>query len=90
LKLNPITRRLYTDGGELIKHLRCPYRMAWGALVPTDREAVRRCQKCERPITDTAGKADDDVLAMVRTDPSACLKVSLDQANLRVVHQDVR
>jgi hypothetical protein len=90
LKFNPITRRLYTDGGELIKQLRCPYRMAWDALVPTDKGSVRQCQTCERPITDTVGMADDDVLAMVRTDPSACLKVSLDQANLRVVYQDVR
>ena len=90
MKFNPITRRLYTDGGEPIKHLNCPYRMAWDALVQTDEVAVRRCQKCERPITDTADMADEDVLTMVRTDPSACLKVSLDQANLRVVYQDVR
>jgi hypothetical protein len=64
--------------------------MSWDALVPTDEASVRRCQKCERPITDTADLADNDVLAIVRTDPSACLKVSLDQANLRVVYHDVR
>lgn len=90
MKLNPITRRLYTDEGVLIKQLHCPYRMAWDALVPTDAAAVRRCQKCERPITDTVGMADDDVLAIVRQDPSACLRVSLEQANLRVVCHDVR
>lgn len=90
MKLNPIAKRLYTDEGVLIKQLHCPYRMAWDALVPMGEAAVRRCQKCERPIADTAGMTDEAVLAILRTDPSACLKVSLDQANVRVVYHDVR
>lgn len=90
MRVNPLSKRLYTDEGVLIKQLHCPYRVSWDALVPTDETAVRRCQKCEKPITDTAGLTDHAVVAIVRADPSACLKVSLDQANLRVVHHDVR
>ena len=90
MKFNPLTKRLYTDEGVLIKQLHCPYRMAWGTLAPTDVASVRRCGKCERTIADTAGMADETVLAILRTDPSACLKVSFDQDNLRVVNQDVR
>jgi hypothetical protein len=90
VKFNPITKRLYTDEGVLIKQLHCPYRMTWGALAPTNVAFVRRCGKCERTIVDTAGMADETVLSILRRDPSACLKVSFDQDNLRVVYQDVR
>jgi hypothetical protein len=90
VKWNPITRRLYTDGDVLIKQLHCPYRMAWRELAPTGNEFVRRCGNCEKTIADTSGMTDDRVLEVVRSDPSACLKVRLGQDNLRVVHHDVR
>ena len=90
MKLNPITQRLYTDEGELIKQLHCPYRMAWGDLDTTEERAVRRCGNCQRTITDTEGMPDDAVTEIVRRDPSTCLKVSLNQDNVRVVHHDVR
>ena len=89
MRFNPLTKRLYTDEGGFIKQLYCPYRMQWTDLAQTDEAAVRRCPKCERHIADTAGMTDETVLATLRADPSACLKVSLDQANLRVVYQDV-
>jgi hypothetical protein len=90
VKFNPITKRLYTDDNAPIKQLHCRYRMAWNALVPTDDESVRRCRTCDKEILDTAGVTDGALLAIVTRNPSACLKVSLDQDNLRVVNQDVR
>lgn len=32
VKFNPITKKIYTDNGDLIKKLYCPYIMQWGDL----------------------------------------------------------
>lgn len=89
MKLNPITKRLYTDEGEPIKQLHCPYPMSWATLESTVDPSVRRCTVCERGIKDTDGLSDEAVLAIVQDDPSACLKVALGQDNIRVVYRDV-
>jgi hypothetical protein len=85
MKFDPVSSRLYMDTGELIKQLHCPYLMSWSLLEKTSDEAVRRCDICDKSVTETAGMPDDAVLELVRRNPSACLKVSLDQDNLRVI-----
>ena len=89
MKFNPNTNRLYTDDNVLIKRLHCPYRLRWSGLAPTDDASLRLCTVCERKIADTAVLTDDVVLSIATRDPSACFRVSLNQDNVRVVHQDV-
>ena len=88
MKFNPLTRRLYTDDKVLLKQLHCPYRISWDSLQATGEEGVRLCEACERKITDTAGLRDEEVLSILERDPEACLRVSLNQDNLRVIHSD--
>lgn len=90
MKFNPLTKRLYTDAKVLLKQLHCPYQMSWESLRPTSEEGVRLCDVCDRTITDTAGLRDEEVLSILQQDPSACLRVSLDQENLRVIHSDAQ
>jgi hypothetical protein len=89
MKFNPITQRLYTDDNVLIKQLHCPYRMAWHELAATNDASIRLCAVCVKSISDTDGLTDQAVLELVRENSSACLRVSLDQDNVQVVHWDV-
>ena len=89
MKFNPITRRLFSDDGELIKRLHCPYGMGWAGLESTADPSVSTCAICERGIKDTDGMSDTAVRQLVRENPSACLKIALNQDNIRVVHRDV-
>ena len=86
MKFDPISNRLYTDEKVLLKQLHCPYGMSWDSLQTTGDGAVRLCDVCERSIIDTAGLRDDELLAIVRVNPSTCLRVSLNQDNLRVIY----
>jgi len=86
MKFDPLTKRLYTDDKILLKQLYCPRRISWDRLQVTGEEGVRLCYACERTITDTAGLRDEEVLSILERDPAACLRVSLDQENLRVIH----
>jgi hypothetical protein len=88
MKFNPLTKRLYTDDKFLLKQLHCPYWISWDGLRATDEQGVRLCKVCERKITDTAGLRDEEVLSILERDPEACLRVSLNQENLRVIHAD--
>ncbi|MFN5848104.1 MAG: hypothetical protein ACK43K_06410 [Chitinophagales bacterium] len=38
MKFNPIKNELYTDSGELLKKLHCPYRMAWEDMERTNAQ----------------------------------------------------
>ena len=81
MKFNPFTNNLYTDKGEFIKKLTCPFRMNWSELHPI-KEGVRNCNQCNHSIIDTAILKDYELLEMVRTNPNTCLKVDLNQNNL--------
>lgn len=85
MKFDPIRRVLYTGTGELIKKLECRAPLAADDLSPTSADGWSQCMRCERPIVDTSCFSDEEVFSMLRADPSTCLKVDLDQANLRVV-----
>jgi len=89
VKFNPITKYLFTDDNFLIKKLDCPYGISWSKLSPTGNESVRRCNICEKSITDTRGLADEVVLKMARNDSTVCLKVDVNQTNIRVVNRNV-
>jgi hypothetical protein len=88
VKFNPIMKTLYTDEGVLIKKLECPRTVRWSELGSAGVPGVNVCAVCERPIIDTDGVRDEAVLAMVRSDPATCLKVDLNQDNIRVVNSN--
>jgi hypothetical protein len=88
MKFNPISKRLYTDDKVFLKQLHYPYRMSWESLQATSEEGVRLCEVCERKIIDTDGLHDDELLSIVQRDPTSCLRVSLNQENLRVICSD--
>lgn len=86
MNFDPVSSRLYTDSGTLIKQLHCPYGMSWDNMSATGEDTVRLCDICKQGIVDTAGLRDDAVLQLVQHNPATCLKVSLDQDNLRVIY----
>jgi hypothetical protein len=83
MKFDPISRALYTDEGQFLKILHCPMRKRWQELNLTGPEAHRNCNHCERIVFDTAELSDLQIVELLHDDPDTCLKVSLDQSNIR-------
>jgi hypothetical protein len=88
MKFNPITKKLYTDSGELIKRLHCPLRMQWAQLRQNPVTPHRMCIACERTVLDTDDMTDAELLAKVQAHPSICLSVSARQANVTIIAED--
>ena len=86
MKFNPITKELFTDNNLLIKKLECPFNINWKDLSLTTTDGVRSCNLCEKTITDTNALTDEVVVEMVKLDANICLKVNLNQANIRMVN----
>jgi hypothetical protein len=85
MKFDPISRTLYTDQGQFLKVLHCPKQKRWQDLRQTGPEAHRSCSHCERTVFDTAELSDPQIVDLLHNDPDTCLKVSLDQPNVRIV-----
>jgi hypothetical protein len=83
---NPITQTLFTNDGQFVKKLHCPYGVRWDGLVEAHGSPHRSCSVCQHPILDTATMADSELLSKLRSAPDTCLKVDLDQPNLIVSH----
>lgn len=84
MKFNPVSKKIFTNQGDLIKKLDCPYRMNWKKMEEMD-ESKRLCGKCDRTIIDTEKFSDEELLAMVKNDPNTCLKIDLNQDNVRLL-----
>ncbi len=84
MKLDPITKKLFTDEGVFIKQLYCPYKIDWEQLAVTSANN-RTCTKCNHLIIDTAYVSDDALLQMLQQNPSTCLKIDFNQDNLTVI-----
>lgn len=83
---NPITQTLFTNDGQFVKKLHCPYGVRWDGLVEAHGSPHRSCSVCQHPILDTATMSDGELLSKLRSAPDTCLKVELDQSNLTVEH----
>lgn len=88
MKFDPITKDIYTDKGEFIKAMNCPYTMKWDKLEPTNSHS-RKCAQCDHLVADTAVLTDADLLKMVRQNPDTCLKIDLNQSNLQIVSNGI-
>lgn len=85
MKFNPLTKQLFTNDGRLIKRLHCPFRLDWRKLAATENPAARHCGICEHRVTDTAMLTEEELLELLSENPSACLKVDLNQPNLTII-----
>ena len=84
MNFNPITKELYASSGQLIKKMKCPYNVNWDNLEVTNI-ASRKCSVCEHSITDTQFLSDDELLQLVNKQPDTCLKIDLNQHNIKII-----
>jgi len=84
MKFDPITKDIYTDKDEFVKRMNCPYKLNWDNLEATN-STLRKCANCDHLIVDTEILTDDDLLNMVRQNPDTCLKIDLNQNNLKII-----
>lgn len=84
MKFDPLKRELYTDKGEFIKRMHCPYKVKWSDLEASGA-AVRECGNCRHSVMDTEYLSDDELLSIVGRNPDTCLKVDLNQHNIKLI-----
>jgi hypothetical protein len=65
MKFDPITKSIYTDKDEFVKRMNCPYKISWDKLDATT-STFRNCTNCDKLILDTASKAYEDLLKIVK------------------------
>jgi hypothetical protein len=83
MQFDPINLLVFTDEGEFIKQLNCPYKMSWERLEPKD-SVFRKCGNCERLVMDTGLFSDNEIQTAVRENPDTCLKIDLNQGNVKL------
>ena len=84
MKFDPLTKDIYTDKDEFLKRLNCPFKMRWENLEATN-STFRKCANCDHLIVDTEVLSDDDLVKIVRQNPNTCLKIDLNQHNIKIV-----
>ena len=84
MKFNPLTKEVYTDQGEFVKTLNCPYQIVWDNLEPANSSS-RKCTSCDHLVLDTEALTDDELLKIVRQNPATCLKIDFDQQNVKII-----
>jgi hypothetical protein len=88
MKFNPLTKDIYTDKDEFVKTLNCPYKINWDKLETTN-STLRKCTICNHSIVDTEGITDDDLLKIVTQNPDTCLKIDLNQFNIKIISNGI-
>lgn len=87
MKFNPITNKLYTDDGKLIKQMYCPYvDLKWNDLASMDNSLNRFCAICESSVVETKDFGDDALWNLLQEKPDTCLKVDMNQKNIRIIN----
>ena len=85
MKINPSTKEIFTDAGAFIKRLHCPIHVKWKAMKKMGMDR-RICFECNKTIHDTASLNDTDLVRLINNDPQACLRVNLNQENIKIIH----
>jgi hypothetical protein len=89
MKFNPITNELFSNDGDFIKKLFCPFKVEWDRLNIISDKVNRSCKICDREIFDTANLLDYEIISIIGDSPSVCLKLNFNQENLEIVYQNV-
>jgi len=84
MKFDPLTKNIYTDNDEFVKTMNCPYKMSWDNLEATN-STMRKCSICDHLIIDTVYISDDELLNLVAENPDTCLKIDLNQHNIKII-----
>jgi hypothetical protein len=89
MKFNPITNTLYNNDGKLIKKMYCPYvDLKWDDLESIDNSMDRFCSICENSVIETKDFTDDVLYELLQKKPDTCLKIDINQENIRIVNHD--
>ena len=88
MKFDPLTKDIYTDKDEFVKTMNCPYKMSWDNLEATS-STLRKCANCDHLIVDTEGLTGDDLLKIVIQNPDTCLKIDLNQLNIKIISNGI-
>jgi len=89
MKFNPITNELFSNEGNFIKQLHCPFKVEWDTLKVNSDNRNRSCSICDREIMDTQYLEDSEIISFIEDTPHACLKLNFNQENLEIVYKDV-
>jgi hypothetical protein len=88
MKFDPLSKDIYTDNGVFVKTMDCPYKIIWDNLEITN-STMRKCANCNHLIVDTESMSDEDLLKIVSQNPATCLKIDLNQDNLKIVSNGI-
>jgi len=88
MKFDPTKKEVYTDNDVFIKRMNCPYKMNWDKLERTN-STFRKCSNCDHLIVDTEFLSDNQLLNMVKQNPDTCLKIDLNQQNIKIVSNGI-
>ena len=83
MKIDLLSRKLYTDSGTFLKKLHCPKKIKNSDL--ETQNGKLNCTICSRSILDTAGMDDSKLLEVMKNHPQQCLKIDLNQQNLKIL-----
>ena len=86
MKFNPLSGKLWTDGGKFLKKLSCPMNASHHDLV--NKYNITSCNFCKEEIVNISDLSDVEVRTLFEKFPNQCVSLSLDSSNLRVVHDD--
>jgi hypothetical protein len=87
MKFNPIKRILYTDKGDIIKKLDCPYKVHFSEPV-TDAAPVdeHTCHICNGQIIDVKNYQESDLVKLSSNGSNVCFKIDTASPDLRIVY----
>ena len=68
--------------------MHCPYKISWDNLENTNSTS-RNCIICENKIIDTENIEDNELLNIVGQNPDICLKIDLNQNNLKIISNGI-
>tara|TARA_B100001778_G_scaffold334667_1_gene347038 strand:- start:2783 stop:3040 length:258 start_codon:yes stop_codon:yes gene_type:complete len=85
MKINPSTKELYTDTGDLLKRLHCPVIIKWGDMKKNGPN-TRMCYNCKKTVYNTVKLTDTELKQLLEKDNTACLNIDLNQDNVKVVY----
>ena len=76
---------LFTNDGDFIKKIHCPYKNKDYHINPVNKEEYS-CNKCSNSILITKGKTDKEIKNWVNKKGShACLAIAWDDPNLQII-----
>jgi hypothetical protein len=84
MKLDLVTRKLYTQSGDLIKELYCPLKVRFSQLIMNSGGNFN-CNRCSKSVLETANLKEDELLKILKNNPDQCLKIDLNQSNLDII-----